>query len=129
MAKPSDCNYLKGLIRQIRWALDEGDQLAYELAELLVELDDLIAGPDPDGPDDGDGAHVDAVGGSVGDGSPHPSQDSGARLGGSQDPQLHVPGLARGVDRVLDTVHSDSSVPRGTGSGPSATVKRRPRAT
>lgn len=44
-------NFLRGWLKQLRSALDEGLELAYETAELVDESLDLIAAPDGDDDD------------------------------------------------------------------------------
>lgn len=93
---------LAGLMRDLRKALDNGDQEAYELAELTIECLDLVEdGEDIDGEDDvssatdGDTAAVD-------------SRQQALRLSGDGAPRGPAPRLqARGIaasalDRALD---------------------------
>jgi len=47
---------LAGLMRDLRKALDNGDQESYEFAELISECDELLETPDGGGEDDGDDA-------------------------------------------------------------------------
>lgn len=128
MAK-ADSNFLKAWLNQARYALDEGSELSYELAETVEEL---LAQIGFERPDDGDGADVDEMGGPDGDGGQDSGQEPGVRHRSREDSQLDVPGLVRGMDRLPDELLGDGSVPRGTGSGASTTMspvcKRRPRA-
>jgi len=132
MAK-TDNNFLKGWARQLRQALDDGDELAYECAELIEES---LASVGFERPDDGDGADVDEMDDADPDGGEVDAASSGRGLRGSEDPKPDVPGLARRVDNLRDELLGDSGVPRGTRGGAAATVvdgqpanicKRRPR--
>lgn len=87
---------LAGWIRDVRAALKEGDEHAYEAAELIQELDDLIGGY-PDGePGLGDSPGLD---------SPSPDGDSGPDAGSGQH-QVARPGV------VVDPVRGRVQVPR-----------------
>lgn len=55
---------LKGWLRDVRKAVESGDQLAYEAAELILELDDLVSPDigDVDGVDESTGESDDDAG-------------------------------------------------------------------
>lgn len=129
MAK-RDTNFLLGWVRQLEQELEDGTELAYRVGEALERTLELVEPSFPDESDTpsayGDGADVDALDGSDGDGGAHPASEHREGPGGSEAAQLDVPGLVRGMDHVQDTVHRDSGVPRGTGSGASAAVTPRP---
>lgn len=111
MAKPSDLAFFKAWCKQARKAIDEGLEDAYIAAELLVELDDLIAGPDLDEVDESDASSSSEAG--------EDSEGDGAS-GEDTQPAPHVRGMVRGRLGTDEPLHSGSDVPRGTGSRASA---------
>jgi hypothetical protein len=113
VAKQQD-NFLKGLCRQLREAIDDGRELAYEFAELVDEALGLIQ-PDEQSDDGDDGGEVeftdDRAGELLGE-TPARSVD------GSQQGDLpSVPGLVGRHDPVQVGDDSPRGVPRGTRSG------------
>lgn len=116
--KRSD-NFLRGFCRQLREALDEGTELAYEFAELADEAAELI-----DGAIDGDA------------GDQMVSSDTAAGQGFGGQPALHVdgqvqsrqpvlPGVVRGDVTLPDGDNRPAGVPRGTRSRVPAPVSVR----
>jgi len=120
MPKSSSDNFLRGWCRQLRAALDEGGELAYEAAELIDEALTLI---EPSG-DAGD-----QMGLADRDGGEDPGEVDLATDAGHQQDDL--PGMARmgrGMVDVPSPDHGSPGVPRGTGSGTSTfpgTLRRR----
>jgi len=113
MPKKSDDNFLRGWCRQVQHALDEGTELGYEAAELILQLEDLITsgdtGDEVDGPDDDSGGEAGIV--------------SRGRLEGCiEDDQPAIPGLGSPMDVLPSEHHTPGGVPRGTGSGASVLV-------
>lgn len=115
MAKPSDIAFFRAWCKQARRALDEGLEDAYIAAELIAELDDLIAGPP-----------VDEVGESDASGGSEAGEDSEGDDEGCEDsePSPTVRGLVRGSVSIDESLHGDRHVPRGTGSGAAAGRQR-----
>lgn len=60
---------LQGWMRDVRQAMRDGDQVAYELAELFLDVDDLVDGDVPSAVDaaEGDDDTEDAIHGDSGD--------------------------------------------------------------
>lgn len=107
MAKPSD-NFLRGWCRQLRIALDEGTELAYETAELVEESLDLLADRDPD-PEMGQP--------DVRDRSDAQSDADGTSAGHAEDDVAGISGVGGGVatPRQPPVGNDDTpGVPRGT---------------
>lgn len=109
MPKKSD-NFLRGWTRQLREALDEGGELAYEAAELLDECADLIApgtGDDEVGtPDDADGDDVQDDVGVDPDGDSEDHQRNLPGLAGDMAPGGVVPGWHNNTTRVASRAGS-----------------------
>lgn len=94
---------LAGFMRDLRKALDNGDTEGYELAELLIECDELI---DSDG--GGTPEEDDVSGASNGDTTDVESVDSARRVPAARPPQRPAEGsgprssAASCLDRALD---------------------------
>jgi len=122
MSKTTD-NFLRGWCRQVRAALDEGTELGYEAAELILELEDLIS---PEGDEE---PELDDF--STGDGNPGGEVVSAGRSDGAEPradargpdvrrEQMHLPGIpgVGGHLGNLPVVHDRTTrVPRGTRGG------------
>jgi len=114
-----DNNFLKGWSRQLRAALDEGGELAYECAELIDEALALL----PDGEEPG--SETDPPEPSLGSEGPSDGAEGSARAGGPNEGQrgMDLDAVIRGlVDRLHDlggeqaTLPLRGDVPRGTGT-------------
>lgn len=114
MPKKSD-NFLRGFCRQLREALDEGGELAYEFAELAFEAAELIYTDET-----GDRDCVDTVGDTDSTQCEAPGETGGGPVSSSESPQSTLPWMVRGDADVQEQLHSSAGVPRGTRSGPSA---------
>lgn len=120
---------LAGLVRDLRAALQAGETLAYEFAELLLEVDDLIIGtpdddsglPDPDG-SAGGGGQLDLD---------VPDAPDGGALGGLASGHAPVqpdvirvsPGVGASMERVRALASQAAGV-RGVPPGVVPTVAR-----
>lgn len=116
--KKSD-NFLRGWCRQLREALDEGGELAYETAELVGEALDLI---EPAGVDGDPGGEVVLADGDAGE----DAGETGRELahGSEQAHQPDVPGLVGVLGHVPAQHYAPAGVPRGTGGGAASIAQR-----
>jgi len=115
MPKQSD-NFLRGWTRQLRAAVDDGGELAYETAELIEECLDLLV-PDRDSDREVDDSDEDGVGGAD-------DACASAPSGRQQNDQPGVSGLGTLLEPSPRRDNPPPRVPRGTGSGASLLAAR-----
>lgn len=104
-------NFLRGFCRQLREALDEGRELAYEFGELCDEALELVTPTqDPDDGDPGDQMELSDSGGSPDSGTLHRGD-----VDGEEQSDLPITSrMVRGDGHVPNGHDSAGGVPRGT---------------
>jgi len=121
MAKRSELAFLVAFLKQVRKALDDGLEEAYILAELIIELDDLILAPESDT----DGPGVDEVGESDTGCRSEAAEDAVGDDSGSEDsqPAPDVCRVVRPTGDSRESLHGRPLANRGTGSRPAAGLR------
>jgi len=103
-------NNLQGWMRDVKHAIETGDQVAYELQELILDLDELVDGDTPSAVDAADDDSDDTPDGNQGDvesSEPDVREEVRGRTGGPVQGRRGHGAPASILDGILDNVPGD----------------------